>query len=85
MWDLDDYFNINHVLEMDFRMVYIGKEPELEFGKVYDVILIDNLYYVQHPDEYSRMLIYTDEQFTTIEKWRTEQINKILQDSELKF
>jgi hypothetical protein len=85
MWDLDDYFNINYVLEMDFRMVYIGKEPELEFGKVYDVILIDNLYYVQHPDEYSRMLIYTDEQFTTIEKWRTEQINKILQDSELKF
>jgi hypothetical protein len=85
MWDLDDYFNINYVLEMDFRMVYIGKEPELEFGKVYDVILIDNLYYVQHPDEYSRMLIYTDDQFTTIENWRTEQIDKILQDSELKF
>jgi hypothetical protein len=66
-------------MKMDFRMVYIGRETELEFGKVYDVIVIDNLLYVQHPDEYSRMLIYTDDEFISIEKWRLIQINKILE------
>jgi hypothetical protein len=67
-------------MKMDFRMVYIGRETELEFGKVYDVIVIDNLLYVQHPDEYSRMLIYSDDEFISIEKWRLIQINKILED-----
>lgn len=80
MWDLNEnFFNLNYVLQMDYRMVYIGDEPELQFGKIYDVIIIDNLLYVQHPDEYSRMLIYTDEQFTTIENWRSIQIAKILE------
>jgi hypothetical protein len=67
-------------MKMDFKMVYIGRETELEFGKVYDVIVIDNLLYVQHPDEYSRMLIYSDDEFISIEKWRLIQINKILED-----
>jgi hypothetical protein len=80
MWDLsENFFNLNYVMKMDFRMVYIGRETELEFGKVYDVIVIDNLLYVQHPDEYSRMLIYTDDEFISIEKWRLIQINKILE------
>jgi hypothetical protein len=35
---------------------------------------------VQHPDEYSRMLIYSDDEFISIEKWRLIQINKILED-----
>jgi len=81
MWDLsENFFNLNYVMKMDFRMVYIGRETELEFGKVYDVIVIDNLLYVQHPDEYSRMLIYSDDEFISIEKWRLIQINKILED-----
>jgi hypothetical protein len=81
MWDLNEnFFNLNYVMKMDFKMVYIGRETELEFGKVYDVIVIDNLLYVQHPDEYSRMLIYSDDEFISIEKWRLIQINKILED-----
>jgi hypothetical protein len=67
--------NDTHSLEI-VKKVYCGRDKELEFGKIYDVLEIDNICYV-YRDKKDFLISYSDE-FISIENWRISQINKII-------
>jgi hypothetical protein len=67
--------NDTHSLEI-VKKVYCGRDKELEFGKIYDVLEIDNICYV-YRDKKDFLISYSDE-FMSIENWRISQINKII-------
>ena len=67
--------NDTHSLEI-VKKIYCGVDKELEFGKIYDVLEIDNICYV-YRDKKDFLISYSDE-FISIENWRISQINKII-------
>jgi len=67
--------NDTHSLEI-VKKIYCGRDKELEFGKIYDVLEIDNICYVYRDEK--DFLICVNDDFTSIENWRILQINKIL-------
>jgi hypothetical protein len=57
--------------------IYVGKdETFLQFGKLYEILEIDNLCFVRNEDSYS-YLIFTSDDFMDLDSWRIYQLQKI--------
>ena len=63
------------------KVVYIGRTYTLKYGNVYDVDSeTDNLYHILSDIYPIRTRPFLKKFFLTLEEWREQRINKILED-----
>ena len=61
------------------KVVYIGRTYTFEYGNVYEVKAeTDNLYHILWDKDSTRPLL--KKFFLTLEEWREQRINKILEE-----